>query len=85
LEDPAAALLGEIVAEINGSPARFELCAGCLDTRWYDQLGIPAFGYGPGLFEVSHGPDEYVEEAALHRVAAVYCSYAQRLLSPEQQ
>lgn len=81
----AAKLLGEVVAEVNGSPARFELCAGCLDTRWYDQLGIPAFGYGPGLFDVSHGPNEYVEEAALHRVAAVYCTYALRLLSPEQQ
>lgn len=84
-DDRAAKLLGEVVAEVNGSPARFELCAGCLDTRWYDQLGIPAFGYGPGLFDVSHGPNEYVEEAALQRVAAVYASYAQRLLSPEQQ
>jgi succinyl-diaminopimelate desuccinylase len=77
---PAAELLAECVTEVTGSPARFELCAGCLDTRWYDQLAIPAFGYGPGLFEVSHGPDEYVEEAALHRVAAVYSRYAHRLL-----
>ncbi|MFI7068166.1 M20/M25/M40 family metallo-hydrolase [Kribbella sp. NPDC050124] len=80
LDHPAAVLLGECVTEVTGAPARFELCAGCLDTRWYDQVGIPAFGYGPGLFEVSHGPDEYVEEAALHRVAAVYARYANRLL-----
>ena len=80
LDSAAATVLGECVAQVNRVPARFELCAGCLDTRWYSQLGIPAFGYGPGLFDVSHGPDEYVVEAALHRVAAVYGLYASRLL-----
>jgi acetylornithine deacetylase/succinyl-diaminopimelate desuccinylase-like protein len=79
--EPVAALLGECVAEIAGAPARYELCAGCLDTRWYAQLGIPAFGFGPGRLEVSHGPDEQVTEAAMHRVAAVYGLYAARLLS----
>ena len=34
---------------------------GVLETRWYAQLGVPAFAYGPGALEVSHGPDEYVE------------------------
>lgn len=81
LTDPAAALLGDCVADISGAPARFELCAGCLDTRWYAQLGIPAFGFGPGRFDVSHGPDEYVDESAMRRVAAVYGLYAARLLS----
>jgi succinyl-diaminopimelate desuccinylase len=77
----AAALLGECVAEITGVPARYELCAGCLDTRWYAQLGIPAFGFGPGRLELSHGPDERVTEAAMRRVAAVYSLYAARLLN----
>ena len=80
LENAAATLLGACVADINGAPARYELCAGCLDTRWYSHLGIPAFGYGAGIFEVSHGPNEYVEETALLRVAAVYSLYASRLL-----
>lgn len=79
--DPAAVLLGECVAGITGAPAWFRLCAGCLDTRWYSQLGIPAFGFGGGRFDVSHGPDEYIEEAAMRRVAAVYGSYAARLLT----
>lgn len=78
---PAARLLGDCVAEVTGAPTRFEVCAGCLDTRWYAQLGIPAFGFGPGRFDVSHGPDEYVEEAALRRVAAVYALYAARLFA----
>ncbi len=76
LTDPAAELLADCVADVTGAPARFELCAGCLDTRWYSELGIPAFGFGAGRFEVSHGPGEYVEEAALQRVAAVYALFA---------
>ena len=47
-----------------------------LDTRWYSQLGIPAFGYGGGRLEVAHGPDEYIEEAAMRRCAAVYARFA---------
>jgi acetylornithine deacetylase/succinyl-diaminopimelate desuccinylase-like protein len=78
---PAAALLESCVAEVTGRPPRFELCAGCLDTRWYAQLGIPSFGFGPGRFDVSHGPDEYVDEAAMRRVAAVYARYAAELLA----
>ncbi|HEU4948554.1 MAG TPA: ArgE/DapE family deacylase [Kribbella sp.] len=78
--DPAAKLLGDCVADVTGIPARYELCAGCLDTRWYSQLGIPAFGFGAGRFDVSHGPNEYVEEAAMRRVAAVYGLFAGELL-----
>jgi len=78
---PAATLLGNCVAKVTGRSARFELCAGCLDTRWYAQLGIPSFGFGPGRFDVSHGPDEYVDEVAMRRVAAVYARYAAELLA----
>jgi succinyl-diaminopimelate desuccinylase len=81
LSDSAAQVLGDRVAEVTGSPARYELCAGCLDTRWYSQLGIPAFGFGAGHFDVSHGPNEYVEEAAMRRVAAVYCLFAAELFA----
>ncbi|MBB6347491.1 acetylornithine deacetylase/succinyl-diaminopimelate desuccinylase-like protein [Nonomuraea muscovyensis] len=78
---PAAAALARVVGEVRGGPARFELCAGILEIRWYAQLGIPAFGYGPGRLEVSHGPEEYVEEAELRRCAAVYALYAGDMLS----
>ncbi len=76
----AAQVLGQCVSDITGVPSRYELCPGCLDTRWYAQLGIPAFGYGPGRFEVSHGPEEFVDESELHSVAAVYALFAERLL-----
>lgn len=77
---PAATALGRVVHEVEGTPPPVEMCAGILETRWYSQLGIPAFGYGPGRLEVSHGPAEYVEEAALHRCAAVYARYAREML-----
>jgi acetylornithine deacetylase/succinyl-diaminopimelate desuccinylase-like protein len=50
-----------------------------LETRWYAQLGIPAFGYGAGRLDVSHGPAEYIDEAAMRRCAAVYALFPSRL------
>lgn len=78
---PAAATLARVVNDVEGSAARFEMCAGILETRWYAQLGIPAFGYGAGRLDVSHGPNEYIDEAAMRRCAAVYARYAGQLLS----
>jgi acetylornithine deacetylase/succinyl-diaminopimelate desuccinylase-like protein len=76
----AAQALARCVAAVEGEPPRFELCPGVLETRWYAQLGIPAFAYGPGLLEVSHGPSEYVDEEAIRRCAAVYALFAAELL-----
>jgi succinyl-diaminopimelate desuccinylase len=78
---PAAATLGRTVADVEGAPARFEMCAGILEIRWYAQLGIPAFGYGAGRLDVSHGPNEYIDEAAMRRAAAVYALYAGEMLA----
>jgi len=77
---PAAVMLGRCVAEVEGRDPRFELCPGSLDTRWYAQLGIPAFGYGAGRLDVSHGPEEYIDHAAMIRCAAVYALFADRML-----
>jgi succinyl-diaminopimelate desuccinylase len=52
-----------------------------LEIRWYAQLGIPALAYGPGRLDVSHGPDEYVEEAAMRRCAAIYGLFAGEALA----
>ena len=71
-----AQTLAEIVNEIEGKAPVVELCPGVLETRWYAQLGIPAFAYGGGRLDVSHGPGEYIDEAALRRCAAVYARYA---------
>jgi succinyl-diaminopimelate desuccinylase len=77
---PTAAALAECVTAVEGGAPRFEVCPGSLDTRWYAQLGIPAFGYGAGRLDVSHGPDEHIEEAAMGRCAAVYARFAGQVL-----
>ncbi len=78
-EHPAARALAGCVEAVEGASAPFRLCPGVLDTRWYSQLGIPAFAYGGGRLDVSHGPAEYIEEAAMRRCAAVYASFAARV------
>ncbi|MGI5127938.1 M20 family metallopeptidase [Pseudonocardia sp. CA-107938] len=77
-QHPLAQALAASAAEVEGSAPTFELCPGILETRWYSQLGVPAFGYGPGRLDVSHGPGEYIDEAAMRRCAAVYALFAAR-------
>jgi succinyl-diaminopimelate desuccinylase len=77
-EHPAARTLARCVEAIEGAGPTFQLCPGVLETRWYSQLGIPAFAYGGGRLDVSHGPDEYIDEAAMRRCAAVYALFAGR-------
>ena len=73
---PAALALAHCVSAVEGSGPSFEMCPGVLDTRWYSQFGIPAFGYGGGRLDVSHGPEEYIDEGAMRRCAVVYALFA---------
>jgi succinyl-diaminopimelate desuccinylase len=82
-DDPAARALASCIEAVGGANANFQLCPGVLDTRWYSQLGIPAFGYGGGRLEVAHGPDEYIDEAAMRRCAAVYALFPAQVGPPE--
>jgi succinyl-diaminopimelate desuccinylase len=75
-DDPRAIELAACIRNVEGDSPQFELCPGVLDTRWYAQLGVPAFAYGGGRLEVSHGPDEYIDEAAMRRCAVVCASFA---------
>lgn len=80
-DHPAGLALAECIAAVRGGPAQFEMCAGILENRWYDQLGIPAFAYGAGRLDVSHGPNEYVDLADLREAAMVCALYAERMLA----
>jgi succinyl-diaminopimelate desuccinylase len=73
---PTAVLLADCVAAVEGTRPTFQLCPGVLDTRWYSQLGIPAFAYGGGRLDISHGPDEFIAEDAMGRCAAAYALFA---------
>jgi succinyl-diaminopimelate desuccinylase len=76
---PAARTLAGCIQAVEGAAPSFQMCPGVLDTRWYSQLGIPAFAYGGGRLDVSHGPDEYIDEAAMRRCAAVYALFTQQV------
>jgi succinyl-diaminopimelate desuccinylase len=76
---PVAQTLAECVEAVEGTGATFQLCPGVLDTRWYSQLGIPAFAYGGGRLDISHGPHEYIDETAMRRCAAVYALFAAQI------
>ena len=75
---PIARSLADSVEAVEGTAPTFLMCPGVLDTRWYSQLGIPAFGYGGGGLDVSHGPAEFIDEGAMNRCAAVYALFAAR-------
>jgi acetylornithine deacetylase/succinyl-diaminopimelate desuccinylase-like protein len=77
---PLGATLAQAIHDVTGTPARFELCPGVLETRFFCRDGTPGYGYGPGLLEVSHGPDEYVDLKALVDCTAAYALTAARLL-----
>jgi acetylornithine deacetylase/succinyl-diaminopimelate desuccinylase-like protein len=64
------------VTAVTGSMPTVTCCPGVLETRVYDQLGIPAVAFGPGLIERMHGPDEDVPIANLVDAAAVYAKVA---------
>jgi acetylornithine deacetylase/succinyl-diaminopimelate desuccinylase-like protein len=58
------------------------MCPGLLETRFYAQAGVPALAYGPGLLEISHGPNECVSIDALVSSCAIYALAAARILAP---
>jgi len=81
-EHPMARALAESVQAVTGKQAKFEMCPGLLENRFYAEQGIPAFAYGPGLLTVSHGAYEFVPLARIPECAAVYALAAARILGP---
>ena len=80
-DNPVAGVLADCVDAVTGSRPDFTMCPGALEIRWYARKGIPAFAYGPGTLEVSHGPNEAVDVELVHQNALVYALAAVRLLS----
>lgn len=85
VDDPLAQALAESAASVLGRRPAFELCPGLLELRFYTRLGVPAFAYGPGLLEVSHGPQEYVRLQDVFDTSAIYALTAARRLGASSQ
>jgi succinyl-diaminopimelate desuccinylase len=79
-DHPVARALGESIRDVRGEAARFELCPGILEIRFYGEREVPAFAYGPGLLSVSHGPNEFIKRKEIEDCALVYALTAARLL-----
>lgn len=80
-QTPVARTLVGAIEQIKGITPSFELCPGLLENRWYARLGIPAYAYGPGILDVSHGPEEYAELADIYEAAAIYALTAAQLFA----
>jgi acetylornithine deacetylase/succinyl-diaminopimelate desuccinylase family protein len=80
-DHPVAQALAGTVEAVMGERPLFTMCPGLLETRWYARKGIPAFAYGPGLLEVSHGPHEAIEIERIYQNTLIYALSAARLLS----
>ena len=80
-DHPVAQALGQSIADVQGAPPTFSMCPGLLETRWYARKGIPAFAYGPGPLEISHGPRESIEIEEIFRHTIVYALTAARVLA----
>jgi acetylornithine deacetylase/succinyl-diaminopimelate desuccinylase-like protein len=76
-----ARILADAIEGVVGERPTFAMCPGILETRWYARKGIPAFAYGPGLLEVSHGPREAIEIERIYQHTLLYALAAVRLLS----
>jgi succinyl-diaminopimelate desuccinylase len=76
-----ARILADTIEGVVGERPTFAMCPGILETRWYARKGIPAFAYGPGLLEVSHGPREAIEIERIYQHTLLYALAAARLLS----
>jgi acetylornithine deacetylase/succinyl-diaminopimelate desuccinylase family protein len=80
-DDPLGQALVRGIQSIRGETARFEMCPGLLEIRFYAARGIPAYAYGPGLLSVAHGPKEYVDLRKVTETAAIYALTAIQTLN----
>jgi succinyl-diaminopimelate desuccinylase len=79
-DNEVAQTLARSIEAVTGKRAVFEMCPGTAETRWYAQHGIPSFGYGPGMLELAHGPNERVEIETIYQHAAIQALTAAKLL-----
>ena len=78
---PLGRALSRHIRAVTGKPAKFEMCPGLLEVRFYAEQGMPAYAYGPGLLSISHGPKEFVDTDRIVECAVIYARVATEVLS----
>ena len=79
-DTPLGRALSAHVRAVTGRAAKFEMCPGLLEIRFYAEQGMPAYAYGPGLLAVAHGPREFVDTDRIVECAAIYARTAATVL-----
>ncbi len=74
-EHPFVKQMSAAVARVTGETARLKVLTGGTDgVSLHHIAGIPCVGFGAGLPELAHGPNEYVTIANLVRAAKIYAA-----------
>jgi acetylornithine deacetylase/succinyl-diaminopimelate desuccinylase-like protein len=66
-----AGALNAACLAVQGKVPRYVMCPALTELRFFARAGIPALVFGPGLLEVSHGPDEHVPLENLQQACAM--------------
>lgn len=78
---PLAEALKDAVLNVTGKAPVFELCPGLCEIRFFNNRGVPAYAFGPGLLQVSHGPVEYIKISEVLNCVYIYALTAVKLLT----
>ncbi len=76
---PFVEIISQIIEkELRQTPLR-TVCIGGLDTRYFQERGINAVTLGPGILEIAHMPDEYIELESVVKAAQIYSVLAKNV------
>lgn len=76
-----ASALNAACLAVQGRAPKYVMCPALTELRFFARAGVPAFIFGPGLLEVSHGPDEYVPLENLQQACSIYALTAIAMLA----
>lgn len=67
-----------IMKTINIKP-RLTVCTGGLDLRYYSDVKVDAVAYGPGVVDIAHKANEYIDIDSIRKGLEVYVSLVENL------
>ncbi len=88
MTDSNAAVVREVASAIEtvlGKPAEMVVSPGTYDQKHFNRIGLMknCIAYGPGILDLAHQPDEYVDIDDMLDSAKVMALSAYRLLQPD--
>lgn len=78
-DSPLVQALQRVVPQVIGKPISLSVSCAATEAAFFNQKGIAAIAYGPGIWWTAHAKDEYVFVDDLERAALVYAQVAARI------